>query len=150
MAILLYRSEYAGMIDNSTDLAELAYASDRYVLPRSAGTNYHLYVYDQSIAGISIYVYLLGFVSHRPHRKHNKIYRRRPGKSMVPKKNGSIVHDHHGFPFLEVMILVLCATVYVYTVVNLIPYVGIMVMQLLGLASINEAGETRARETEFK
>lgn len=40
VAILLYRSEYAGIIGNSTDLAELVYASDKYVLPQSPGTNY--------------------------------------------------------------------------------------------------------------
>lgn len=65
---------------------------------------------------------------------------------MMSKQNGSIGHDHDGFPCLEVMILVLCVTVYMYTVVNLIPYVGIMVMQLMGLESINEAGETQAQE----
>lgn len=40
VAILLYRSEYAGIIGNSTDLAELVYASDKCMLPQSPGTNY--------------------------------------------------------------------------------------------------------------
>lgn len=68
----------------------------------------------------------------------------------MPKQNGSIGHDQHGFPRLEVIILVLCVTVNSYTLVNLFPYVGIMVMQLLGLESINEAGEARVPGTELK
>lgn len=45
------------------------------------------------------------------------------------------------FPHRPVIILALCMTVNAYAVVNLFPYVGIMVKDLVGLESTNEAGE---------
>lgn len=63
---------------------------------------------------------------------------------MMPKKSGSIGQNHHGFPRLEVIIIAFCVAVNWYTLANLIPYVGIMATQLLGLESINEAGEVSA------
>lgn len=59
----------------------------------------------------------------------------------MSNQNGSNGHDHHKFPVLEVAILVICVSVNAYTLVNLFPYVGVMVMQLMELKSINEAGE---------
>lgn len=69
---------------------------------------------------------------------------------MMSRQNGSIGHDHHGFPRLEVMILVLLNSVVSYMLVSPVPYIGIMVMQLLGLESIDEAGEARALRAELK
>lgn len=65
---------------------------------------------------------------------------------MVPDQNGYNGPHHHGFPYREVIILVLCVSVHAYTLVNVFPYVGVMVMQLMDLKSINDAGETRTRE----
>ena len=61
---------------------------------------------------------------------------------MLPKQNVPIEGNHAEFPRREVFILLLCVSVNAYTRVNLFPYVGIMVMQLMRLQSINEAGET--------
>lgn len=47
------------------------------------------------------------------------------------------------FPTREVIILALCVTVNSYTLVNLFPYVGIMVKELMGLESTNEAGKVK-------
>lgn len=49
------------------------------------------------------------------------------------------------FPIGPVFILALCLTVNSYTLVNLFPYVGMMVKHLLGLATTNEAGEKSER-----
>ena len=63
------------------------------------------------------------------------------------KNKGTLGHDHHdahhgdGFPRRGVFILVFCVSVNVYTLVNLFPYVGIMVKQMMGLESINESGK---------
>ena len=47
------------------------------------------------------------------------------------------------FPYGPVLILALCLTVNAYTMVNLFPYVGLMVKDLLGLSTINESGEQK-------
>ncbi|CAN0447881.1 unnamed protein product, partial [Ascophyllum nodosum] len=44
------------------------------------------------------------------------------------------------FPYKAVTVLVCCVSINAYTRVNLLPYVGIMAMQLMGLESINESG----------
>lgn len=44
------------------------------------------------------------------------------------------------FPTLAVVILVLCMTINGYALSNLFPYVGMMVKDLLGLETTNEAG----------
>ena len=44
-------------------------------------------------------------------------------------------------PVRSVVILCLCMTLNSYTLVNLFPYVGLMVKGLLGLETINEVGE---------
>ncbi|CAN0415628.1 unnamed protein product, partial [Ascophyllum nodosum] len=44
------------------------------------------------------------------------------------------------FPRREVITLALCSTTLNYTLVNLFPYVGIMVKDMMALDSINEAG----------
>lgn len=46
-----------------------------------------------------------------------------------------------GFPTRTVVILSLCATLNSYTLVNLFPYVGLMVKELLALETTNELGE---------
>lgn len=45
------------------------------------------------------------------------------------------------FPVQTVTILVLCMTLNNYSLVSLFPYIGVMVMDLLGLETTNEAGE---------
>lgn len=45
------------------------------------------------------------------------------------------------FPWLRVIILALCMTVHSYTLASVYPYVGVMTKNLLGLPSMNEAGE---------
>ena len=60
----------------------------------------------------------------------------------MPQQNALMGHNHDVFPRREVMILVLCVAVNAYTLANLFPYVGIMVKELMGLESINDAGET--------
>ena len=59
----------------------------------------------------------------------------------MSKKNVHFELNPRGFPYREVTILVLCVSVSSYTRVNLFPYVGIMVMQLMRLDSINDSGE---------
>lgn len=68
---------------------------------------------------------------------------------MVPDQSRYNGPLHHGFPYREVIILVLCVSVHAYTLVNVFPYVGVMVMQLMELKSINDAGEEQAREREM-
>ncbi len=46
-----------------------------------------------------------------------------------------------GFPTLSVVILSLCMGMQAYTYVNLFPYAGMMVKELLGLGTTNESGE---------
>lgn len=50
--------------------------------------------------------------------------------------------EEGAFPVQTVTILVLCLTLNNYTLVSLFPYIGVMVMHLLGLETTNEAGET--------
>lgn len=64
---------------------------------------------------------------------------------MMPRQNGSMRHDHYGFPRLEVIILVSCVIVNTYAVENLLPYVRMMVKQLMELESIDESGEVKGR-----
>ena len=45
------------------------------------------------------------------------------------------------FPARDVTILSLCLTLNIYTLVNLFPYVGVMVNDLLELETTNELGE---------
>lgn len=45
------------------------------------------------------------------------------------------------FPFGAVLILAICMTLNAYTLVNLFPYVGLMVKGLLRLSTTNEIGE---------
>ena len=59
-------------------------------------------------------------------------------------------HDRYGFPRLEVIILVLCVIVNTYAVENLLPYVGMMVKQLMELESIDESGEVKPRGANLK
>ena len=49
--------------------------------------------------------------------------------------------DVRKFPTLTVVILSLCMTLNVYTLVNPFPYVGVMVKKLLALETTNELGE---------
>ena len=49
------------------------------------------------------------------------------------------------FPRREVITLALCSTTLNYTLVNLFPYVGIMVKDMMALDSINEAGNCPSR-----
>ena len=49
--------------------------------------------------------------------------------------------DVRKFPTLTVVILSLCMTLNIYTLVNLFPYVGVMVKKLLALETTNELGE---------
>ena len=60
---------------------------------------------------------------------------------------GKMVAQYHAiekaFPYGPVLILALCLTVNAYTLVNLFPYVGLMVKDLLGLSTINESGEQK-------
>ena len=50
--------------------------------------------------------------------------------------------DARRFPTLIVTILSLCMTLNIYTLVNLFPYVGVMVKKLLALDTTNDVGET--------
>lgn len=45
------------------------------------------------------------------------------------------------FPYRAVFILAMCLTVNGYTLMNLFPYVGMMVQHLMGLPTTNESGE---------
>ena len=45
------------------------------------------------------------------------------------------------FPARIVIILTLCMTLNIYTLVNLFPYVGVMIKDLLELETTNELGE---------
>ena len=45
------------------------------------------------------------------------------------------------FPVREVITLTICVTTTYYTLVNLFPYVGVMVKDIMELDSINEAGK---------
>eukprot|EP00752_Nemacystus_decipiens_P004106 g3756.t1 len=63
---------------------------------------------------------------------------RASGSSTVPAPVG--VAGSRPFPFRSVFILAMCMTLNSYTLVNLFPYVGMMVKGLLGLTSTNEVG----------
>lgn len=57
---------------------------------------------------------------------------------MITTQRGPVLRK---FPTLTVAILSLCMTLNIYTLVNLFPYVGLMVKQLLALETTNEVGE---------
>lgn len=61
------------------------------------------------------------------------------GKSADPIPLGSKA-GHGDFPARAVVILTMCLTINAYALCNLFPYVGIMVKDLLGLQTTNEAG----------
>lgn len=50
------------------------------------------------------------------------------------------------FPHRSVIILALVLTINGYTLASLFPYVGMMVKHIMGLSTINEAGENRLDE----
>lgn len=50
------------------------------------------------------------------------------------------------FPYCPVFVLALCLVVNAYTLVNLFPYVGMMVKDILGLSTTNESGEKKGRQ----
>ena len=51
--------------------------------------------------------------------------------------------DESKFPWRPVIILEMCMTVNSYTLANLYPYVGVMAKHLLGLPTMNDAGELK-------
>lgn len=53
------------------------------------------------------------------------------------------------FPGGIVMILSLCMTLNIYTLVNLLPYVGVMIKELLELETTNELGEVLLLRTHI-
>lgn len=59
----------------------------------------------------------------------------------------AVPHDERqekpNFPTAPVVVLTFCLVTNAYTLVNLFPYIGVMVQHLMGLPTTNEVGETQ-------